>query len=65
MAKRYRDVRKALTNAAWTAVRQTGSHEIWRHADGRTVTVAGKNSDTVPAGTLAAIRRTTGLEHLR
>jgi predicted RNA binding protein YcfA (HicA-like mRNA interferase family) len=65
MAKRYRDVRKALMNADWTPVRQTGSHEIWRHTDGRTVTVAGKNSDTVPVGTLAAIRRTTGLEHLR
>jgi predicted RNA binding protein YcfA (HicA-like mRNA interferase family) len=65
MAKKYREVRKALTTAGWTQVRQAGSHEIWQHPDGRAVTVAGKNSDTVPSGTLAAIRRTTGLEHLR
>ena len=27
--------------------------------------VAGKDSDTVPSGTLSSIRRATGLEHLR
>ncbi|MEA2231086.1 MAG: hypothetical protein QOD83_902, partial [Solirubrobacteraceae bacterium] len=27
--------------------------------------VAGKDSDTVPVGTLASIRRASGLEHLR
>jgi predicted RNA binding protein YcfA (HicA-like mRNA interferase family) len=31
----------------------------------RRVTVAGKDSTTVPAGTLASIRRATGLDELR
>jgi predicted RNA binding protein YcfA (HicA-like mRNA interferase family) len=50
----------------WTTVRQSGSRETWRSADGtRVVTVAGKDSDTVPVGTLGAIRRATGIEELR
>jgi predicted RNA binding protein YcfA (HicA-like mRNA interferase family) len=66
MAKKFRDVRKALNGAGWNRVRQTGSHEIWESADGsRVVTIAGKNSDTVPSGTLAAIRRATGMSDLR
>lgn len=66
MAKKYKDVRKALIDADWRVVRQTGSHEIWTHPDqeGRIV-VAGKDSDTVPVGTLGSIRRASGLEHLR
>jgi len=55
-----------LRVAGWTRVRQTGSHETWESSDGtRSVTVAGKDSDTVPAGTLGAMRRTTGLDQLR
>ena len=47
-------------------MRQTGSHETWESADGSSVvTVAGKDSDTVPVGTLAAIRRATGIKDLR
>jgi predicted RNA binding protein YcfA (HicA-like mRNA interferase family) len=66
MAKRYRDVRKALTDAGWRVVRQAGSHEIWAHADREArIVVAGKDSDTVPVGTLGSIRRASGLEHLR
>jgi len=66
VAKKYKEVRKALRVEGWTRVRQTGSHEIWESADGkRTVTLAGKSSDTVPVGTLAAIRRVTGLRGLR
>jgi predicted RNA binding protein YcfA (HicA-like mRNA interferase family) len=66
MAKKYKDVRKALIDAGWLVVRQAGSHEIWAHPgnDARIV-VAGKDSDTVPVGTLGSIRRTSGLEHLR
>lgn len=64
--KKFREVRKALRAEGWIKVRQTGSHETWESADGaRVVTVAGKDSDTVPAGTLAAIRRATGLRELR
>ncbi|TMM01915.1 MAG: type II toxin-antitoxin system HicA family toxin [Actinobacteria bacterium] len=66
MAKKFREVRRALRAAGWSRVRQSGSHEIWASADGsRVVTVAGKDSDTVPVGTLAAMRRTTGLDELR
>jgi predicted RNA binding protein YcfA (HicA-like mRNA interferase family) len=66
MAKKYKDVRKVLIDAGWRVVRQTGSHEIWAHPDREErIVVAGKNSDTVPVGTLGSIRRASGLEHLR
>jgi len=66
VAKKFREVRKALRVDGWTTVRQSGSHETWRSADGtRVVTIAGKDSDTVPVGTLAAIRRATGIDELR
>lgn len=66
MAKKYRDVRKALIAAGWNAVRRSGSHEVWAHP-GREVriVVAGKDSDTVPVGTLGSIRRASGLDDLR
>lgn len=64
--KKYRDVRKALVDAGWRVLRQRGSHEIWVHP-GREehIVVAGKESDTVPVGTLGSIRRASGLEQLR
>jgi len=66
MPKKYRDVRRALTDAGWTVVRRRGSHEVWAHPDQEArVVVAGKHSDTVPIGALGSIRRATGLEHLR
>lgn len=67
MAKKYREVRAALRRSGWTVVRTSGSHEIWVHPDGRTVTVpgGGKANREVPAGTLASIRRDTGLDELR
>jgi predicted RNA binding protein YcfA (HicA-like mRNA interferase family) len=64
--KKYREVRRILRRAGWSIARTTGSHEQWRSFDGtRSVTVSGKPSDTVPAGTLAAMRRATGLDDLR
>jgi predicted RNA binding protein YcfA (HicA-like mRNA interferase family) len=66
MPKNYRDVRKALTHAGWSVVRQLGSHEIWAHPDRENrIVVAGKDGDTVPVGTLSSIRRVSGLDHLR
>jgi predicted RNA binding protein YcfA (HicA-like mRNA interferase family) len=66
MAKTYREVRRALMDAGWRLTRQRGSHEIWMHLEHlRRVVVAGKESDTVPPGTLGSIRRATGLEYLR
>jgi len=65
MAKKYKEVRQALGDAGWTVV-QRGSHEIWS-APGRDerIVVAGKDSDSVPVGTLGSIRRVSGLEQLR
>jgi predicted RNA binding protein YcfA (HicA-like mRNA interferase family) len=64
--KKYREVRRRLQEEGWVPVRERGSHEVWRSPAGdRIVTVAGKDSDSVPVGTLAAMRRTTGLDDLR
>jgi predicted RNA binding protein YcfA (HicA-like mRNA interferase family) len=65
--KKYRDVRRVLADAGWRVRRQRGSHEIWFHPgrEGERIVVAGKDSDTVPVGTLASIRRASGLEQLR
>ncbi len=66
MAKSYREVRRELLKAGWRVVRQAGSHEIWAH-QGRPerIVVAGRGGQTVPKGTLASIRRASGLEQLR
>jgi predicted RNA binding protein YcfA (HicA-like mRNA interferase family) len=66
MPKKYRDVRKALVDAGWRVLRQRGSHEVWaRFGSEVRIIVAGKDSDTVPVGTLGSIRRASGLENLR
>jgi predicted RNA binding protein YcfA (HicA-like mRNA interferase family) len=66
MAKTVREVIAALERAGWRQVRQTGSHRHFRHESrDEIVTVAGKPSDTLRPGTLANIRRTSGLEELR
>jgi predicted RNA binding protein YcfA (HicA-like mRNA interferase family) len=67
MPKKYRDVRRALRDAGWQIIRTAGSHEMWQSPDGRQVVIpgGGKANREVPAGTLASIRRDTGLEHLR
>ena len=66
MARKYREVRTALQAAGWVAIRHRGSHEVWAKPGqpGRVI-VAGKDGDSVPAGTLSSIRRATGLEQLR
>lgn len=68
MALKYRDVERALTQAGWTRVRMgKGSHEVWVSPEGVQVTLAsgGKRNRQVPVGTLANIRRTTGMKELR
>jgi predicted RNA binding protein YcfA (HicA-like mRNA interferase family) len=66
MPKKYRDVRIALEAAGWRVVRRRGSHEVWAHpGHNARIVVAGKNSDTVPIGTLGSIRKASGLENLR
>lgn len=66
MAKKYKEVRKALRAAGWKAIRQRGSHEVWAHpVEPRRIIIAGKDSDTVTVGSLANIRRISGLKDLR
>ncbi len=64
--KKYNEVRSALRNAGWSVIRQRGSHEVWSHPEREArIVVAGKDRDTVPAGTLGSIRRASGIESLR
>ena len=67
MAKKYRDVRRALRDNGFRHLRTKGSHEAWEHQDGRRVVLAGGGKDNreVPAGTLKAIREQTGIDELR
>jgi predicted RNA binding protein YcfA (HicA-like mRNA interferase family) len=66
MPKKYREVRSALSAAGWDVLRQRGSHEVWgKPREAARIVVAGKDSDTVPVGTLSSIRKASGLEHLR
>ncbi len=55
----------ALTEDGFRFVRQTGSHQRYRHADGRRVTVAGMGSSTFPVKTLKSIieRQACWTEH--
>ena len=66
MPKKYREVRASLKEAGWEILRQRGSHEVWGKS-GETVriVVAGKDSDTVPVGTLSSIRKASRLDNLR
>ena len=41
VAKKYRDVVRALRDAGWEHTRTRGSHELWRHPDGREVVIPG------------------------
>jgi predicted RNA binding protein YcfA (HicA-like mRNA interferase family) len=64
--KKFKEVRRSLLDAGWQVIRQRGSHEMWAHPDrDQRLVVAGKDSDTVPVGTLGGIRRASGLKHLR
>jgi predicted RNA binding protein YcfA (HicA-like mRNA interferase family) len=64
--KKYREVRVALIDSGWTVIRQGGSREVWAHPDRpERIVVAGKDTATVPVGTLGSIRKASGLEHLR
>jgi predicted RNA binding protein YcfA (HicA-like mRNA interferase family) len=66
MAKKVREAIAILESHGWTQTRQRGSHRQFRHPESKSVvTVAGKRSDTMRVGTLAKIRRETGIEELR
>lgn len=66
MPKKVREVVFALESNGWILVRRRGSHRVYKHPEHpRLVTVAGASNDNLPAGTLASIRRDSGLEDLR
>lgn len=55
-----RDVLRRLLRAGFVEVRQTGSHKVLRHPDGRQTYVAMHAGD-VPTGTLRSILKQAGL----
>jgi predicted RNA binding protein YcfA (HicA-like mRNA interferase family) len=66
MPMKVREVVAVLERNGWVLVRQRGSHRNYRRPDSPVVvTVAGKRSETIRPGTLAHIRRTSGLEEIR
>jgi predicted RNA binding protein YcfA (HicA-like mRNA interferase family) len=67
VAKKWRDLRKALHRAGWHPVQAVGSHEKWRSPDGIGMSRSswGHENQEVAAGTLGSIRRTTGMKELR
>jgi predicted RNA binding protein YcfA (HicA-like mRNA interferase family) len=63
MPTKVKDIIKQLERAGWYLVRQTGSHRQFRHpARSGTVTVSGKLSADLAAGTESSIRRNAGLK---
>jgi predicted RNA binding protein YcfA (HicA-like mRNA interferase family) len=63
---KVRDVLRRIERDGWYLVGMRGSHRQYRHPlkPGR-VTVAGKPSDDVAAGTLDSIRKQSGLKDIR
>jgi predicted RNA binding protein YcfA (HicA-like mRNA interferase family) len=72
MSRRYpvcnaKEVVKVLRKQGFVCVAQAGSHQKWRHANGRQVIVAMHGSKPIPVGTLKSIVEGSGLdvEHFR
>jgi predicted RNA binding protein YcfA (HicA-like mRNA interferase family) len=57
-----KEVIKVLSRAGFVMVGQAGSHQKWRHANGRQVIVAMHGSKPVPIGTLKSIIQGSGLD---
>jgi len=55
-----REVLRKLRRAGFVEVRQSGSHKVLRHADGRQTYLA-MHSGTLPTGTLHKILKQVGL----
>lgn len=56
-----RQVIKALEAIGFERARQSGSHVIYKHPDGRRTTVSVHPTKTIPAGTLRKIIDDSGL----
>ena len=66
MARRFpicnaNDVIRDLQRNAFIKVGQKGSHQKWRHPDGRQVIVADHGNKSIPIGTLKSIIEGTKL----
>jgi predicted RNA binding protein YcfA (HicA-like mRNA interferase family) len=57
-----KDVVRALRNAEFVFVSQKGSHQKWRHPNGRQVIVADHGNKPIPIGTLKSIIEGSGLD---
>lgn len=55
------DVIRVLGRNGFVKVGQKGSHQKWRHSDGRQVIVADHRSKPIPIGTLKSIIEGSGL----
>ncbi len=62
-----RDVIRVLRKHGFAMLRQRGSHQKWRHPNGRQVIVAVHGNKPIPIGTLKSIIEGSGLtvEHFR
>jgi predicted RNA binding protein YcfA (HicA-like mRNA interferase family) len=56
-----REVAKALRQNGFQIVTQKGSHQKWRHPNGRQVIVPQHGSKPIPVGTLKSIVEGSGL----
>lgn len=66
MAKKVKEVIAIIEANGWYHVRTKGGHRMFEHpSNPATVVVPGKRSATVAPGTLAQMRRDTGLKELR
>ena len=60
---KVRDILKLLADDGWETVRIKGSHRQMKHPEKKgTVTVAGKSSLEIPAGTLMSILEQAQME---
>ena len=57
-----KEVVKVLRRHGFVLVGQSGSHQKWRHANGRQVIVAMHGSKPIPLGTLKSIIEGSGLD---
>lgn len=56
-----KDVVRVLRHYGFVIVSQKGSHQKWRHANGRQVIVAMHGNKPIPIGTLKSIVEGSGL----
>ncbi|MCC7485116.1 MAG: type II toxin-antitoxin system HicA family toxin [Burkholderiales bacterium] len=57
-----RDVVRALRQHGFVLAGQSGSHQKWRHPNGRQVIVAVHGNKPIPIGTLKSIVEASGLD---